>query len=87
MANEGDQAERRVERVVFETDRHLIVGDVTLPSTGYRSRFSDLINREELEFVPLTDVEITSLEDGAVRELPFAALSKRHVRLSYPLAG
>jgi hypothetical protein len=83
---EAEHVERRVERAAFETDRHLIVGDVTLPSTGYKSRFSDLINREELEFVPLTDVEITSLADGTVRELPFVALSKRHIRLSYPVA-
>lgn len=82
---EGDGIERRVERAVFETDRHLIVGDVTLPPAGYQSRFSDSLNRADLEFVPLTNVEITSLADGVVSERPFAVLSKRHVRFSYPL--
>ena len=36
---------RRKERVRFETDRHLVVGDVTLPPEGYQSRFSDAVNR------------------------------------------
>jgi hypothetical protein len=81
---EGDSIERRVERAVFETDRHLVVGDVTLPPAGYQSRFSDSLNRADLEFVPLTNVEITSLADGKVSERPFVVLSKRHVRLSYP---
>ena len=83
--NEGDSIERRVERAAFETDRHMVVGDVTLPPAGYQSRFSDSLNRPELEFVPLTNVEITSLVDGRVSERPFVVLSKRHVRLSYPL--
>ena len=79
------QKDRRVERVLFETDRQRIVGDVTLPPEGYQSRFSDSLNRGDLEFVPLTNVEITSLVDGRVSERPFLVLSKRHIRLSYPL--
>jgi hypothetical protein len=81
-----DHVERRVERAAFETDRQLVVGDVTLPPTGYQSRFSDSINRAELEFVQLTNVEITSLVDGTVSERAFLVLSKRHIRLSYPVA-
>jgi hypothetical protein len=82
---EDDQIERRVERAAFETDRHLLVGDVTLPPEGYQSRFSDSLNRGDVEFVPLTDVEITSLVDGRVSERPFVALSKRHIRFAYPI--
>jgi hypothetical protein len=82
---EGDSIERRVERAAFETDRHMVVGDVTLPPAGYQSRFSDSLNRADLEFVPLTNVEITSLADGKVSERPFVVLSKRHVRLSFPV--
>lgn len=81
----GDHIERRVERAVFETDRHQIIGDVTLPPAGYQSRFSDSLNRGDIEFVPLTNVEIVALSDGKVSERPFIVLSKRHVRLSYPL--
>lgn len=84
MMNEGDHIERRVERAVFETDRQLVVGDVTLPPEGYQARFSDSLNRDGLDFVPLTNVEITSLLDGKVSERPFIVLAKRHIRLSYP---
>jgi hypothetical protein len=75
---------RRVERAVFETDRQLIEGDLTLPPAGYQSRFSDSLNRGEFEFVPLTNATVTSLEDGKVTELPFVVLSKRHIRVAYP---
>jgi hypothetical protein len=82
-----DSAERRVERAVFETDRQLVVGDVTLPLAGYQSRFSDSLNRADLEFVPLTNVEITSLADGEVTERPFIVLAKSHIRIAYPFTG
>lgn len=84
---EGDSVERRVERALFETDRHIVVGDVTLPPAGYQSRFSDSLNRGDLGFVPLTNVEITSLEDGKVIERPFVVLAKQHVRISYPVSN
>jgi len=77
-------ARRRVERAVFETDRQLVEGDLTLPPAGYQSRFSDSLNRGEFEFVPLTNVKVTGLDDGRVSELPFAVLSKRHIRVAYP---
>ena len=75
---------RRVERAVFETDRQLIAGDLTLPPAGYQSRFSDSLNRGEFEFVPLTNVQLTLLADGSKTELPFLLLSKRHIRVAYP---
>ena len=77
--------ERRVERVQFETDRHLIVGNVTLPPEGYQSRFSDSLNRAELEFVSLTNCEVTTLDDGTTRRQDFLMLAKRHIRLAYPV--
>ncbi len=82
--NEGDRIEHRVERAVFETDRQLVVGDVTLPPEGYQSRFSDVLNRRDFDFLPLTNVEITSLIDGKVSERPFMVLSKQQVRIAYP---
>lgn len=75
---------RRVERAVFETDRQLVEGDLTLPPAGYQSRFSDSLNRGEFEFVPLTNAKLTSLDDGKVTELDFVVLSKRHIRVAYP---
>jgi hypothetical protein len=83
--DEGDQIDWRTERAVFETDRQLVVGDVTLPPAGYQSRFSDALNRTDLEFVALTNVEITSLVDGKVSERPFIVLAKGHIRYAYPL--
>jgi hypothetical protein len=76
---------RRRERVVFETDRHLIVGDVTLPPEGYQSRFSDAVNRPEVTFLPLLDVEITPLAGGETKRRDFIVLAKEHVRLAYPV--
>jgi hypothetical protein len=76
---------RRVERAVFETDRQLIEGDLTLPPAGYQSRFSDSLNRGEFEFVPLTNVQLTTLADGKVSQVPFLVLSKRQIRIAYPV--
>lgn len=87
MAKDADQIEGRTERAAFETDRQLVVGDVTLPSAGYQARFSDSLNRTDLEFVPLTSVEITSLIDGKVSERPFIVIAKRHIRYAWPVGS
>jgi len=84
MANQQDQSAKRVERAAFETDRLLVVGDVTLPPEGYQSRFSDALNRTDLEFLALTHCEVTSLADGRTHERDFMMLAKRHIRLAYP---
>ena len=76
---------RRRERVVFETDRHLVVGDLTLPPEGYQSRFSDAVNRPDVAFIPLLDVEITPLAGGQAKRCDFVVLAKQHIRLAYPL--
>jgi len=76
-------AQRRVERAVFETDRHRVVGDVTLPQAGYQRRFSDLLNRTEFEFIPLTNVEVSFHGEHTTITRPFLALNKRHVRVCY----
>ncbi len=87
MFEQQDYSHRRTERAAFETDRLLIVGDVTLPPEGYQSRFSDSLNRAELEFVSLTNCEVTSLTDGTTSHQNFLMLSKRHIRLAYPIDG
>ncbi len=86
MFEQQDYSHRHTERAAFETDRLLIVGDVTLPPEGYQSRFSDSLNRADLEFVSLTNCEVTSLDDGTTRRQEFLMLSKHHVRLAYPIA-
>lgn len=83
---EGQSASpRRRERVVFETDRHLVVGDLTLPPEGYQSRFSDAVNRADVAFIPLLDVEISPLGGGEAIRRGFIVLAKDHIRLAYPL--
>jgi len=76
---------RRRERVVFETDRHLVVGNVTLPPDGYQSRFSDVVNRADVGFIPLLDVEITPLAGGEAVRHAFIVLAKEHIRFAYPM--
>jgi hypothetical protein len=83
MAAESN-IQQRVERAVFETDRQIVVGDVTLAPHGYQSRFSDMLNRQEFAFLSLTNVEITSLIDGTVSERPFLVIAKHQVRVAYP---
>ncbi len=75
----------RRQRVLLETDRHLIVGEMTLPADGYQSRFSDVINRADVAFIPLVDAEITPLAGGEAQRREFVVVSKAHVRLAYPV--
>ena len=70
---------------MFETDRHMVVGNVTLPPEGYQSRFSDAINRGDVAFIPLIDVEIAPLAGGAAKRREFMVLAKHHIRLAYPV--
>ncbi|HEX3173188.1 MAG TPA: hypothetical protein VHQ43_03090 [Solirubrobacterales bacterium] len=76
---------RRRERVVFETNEHVVIGDVTLPPEGYQSRFSDAINREGLDFIPLVDVQISPHGGGEAEHHDFIVLSKAYVRIAYPV--
>jgi hypothetical protein len=83
----GDHIERRVERVRFETDRHIIVGDVTLPPEGYQIRLSDSLNRPDIDFIPLVDAEVMPLQAGAFEPVrhDFLVLHKEHVRIAIPV--
>jgi hypothetical protein len=74
---------RRRERVVFETDRHLVVGDVTLPPEGYQSRFLGAGKPAAVAEKP--QLEITPLTGGESKRLDFVLLAKEHIRLAYPL--
>jgi Family of unknown function (DUF6812) len=74
-------------RVVLEMERHRILGDMTLPVEGYRSRLSDFLNQGDLDFVVLTNVTIIEhLESGGTEatEQEFIAVGARHILLAYP---
>jgi hypothetical protein len=75
----------RRERIVVETDRYRIEGDMTLPREGYRSRLSDHLNRRDLEFFAIEDAQLTAI-DGSGRdwESPVVMLARRHIRLIVP---
>ena len=75
--------ETRVERVVLETDRHRIVGDVTLPAEGFHSRLSDLLNREGVRFIPLIDATMMGRDGEPPQQLPFVAVARDHVQVAY----
>jgi len=77
--------EMRIERVVLETDRHRVVGDLHLPREGYRSRVSDYLNNGDDQFVPLSNVQIHSLNgsSGLVEEHDFLAVARSHVTFAY----
>jgi hypothetical protein len=71
------------ERVVLETSKYRIVGEVTLPVEGYRSRLSDLLNREGLSFIPIVNATISGLDGDEAGYLPFIAVARDHVQLAY----
>lgn len=75
----------RHERVVVETDRYRVEGDITLPQEGYRSRLSDYLNRKDQEFLILINAELNAL-DGSGRDwgTPVLMLARRHIRLVVP---
>jgi hypothetical protein len=77
----------REEQVVLETDRYRIVGSLTLPREGYRSRLSDYVNQRDREFFAVSDATITSLDDTeSSRQASFIMVARRHVTL-VALAG
>lgn len=77
--------ETRTERIVLETPSHTIVGDLTLPREGYRSRLSDFLNRGDVGFIPLVNAQITARGNGSdAINRRFIAVARDHVQLAYP---
>ena len=55
--------ERKRERVIVESARYRIAGEVTLPPEGYKSRLSDHINEAQREFLIVLDAIMTPFDD------------------------
>jgi|SRR5215207_1824332 len=73
-------------RVRLETERHLIVGTLQLPSEGYRSRLTDFLNSHDSDFLPVTDARLfANGKDGAEERHEYLAVSVRHVVLGVEL--
>ncbi len=78
--------DQRDERIVVETARHRITGILRLPRDGYRSRLTDYLNVAERAFLPLTEVEIRTLDGaGEPESRPFLAVSLTHIVFATPV--
>jgi hypothetical protein len=75
--------EIRRERIVVETERYRIVGDITLPAEGFHSRLSDLLNREGVRFIALVNATMTGRDGEPPQERPFVAVARDHVQVAY----
>jgi hypothetical protein len=75
--------EHRHQRVVLETDRLRITGEVVLPAEGIRTRLSDLLNREGLSFIAVVNASITDHNSGKTVERPFVAVAREQVQIAY----
>ncbi len=83
VAREGDPdpggIDRRRERIRIETQRHRIVGFITLAREGYRSRVSDVLNAPERDFITLTEVSVQPLPEGPVELHPHLTIARHHI--------
>ena len=78
-----DAGQHRNQRVVIETVRHRITGEVTLARDGYRSRMSDFLNASERDFVSVTDAVVERVDgSGPSERHPFLAVSRHHIVLA-----
>lgn len=71
--------DHRRERIRIETERHRIVGVLTLARDGYRSRVSDVLNAPERDFLTLTEVSVEPLSGGPVELHEFLTVARRHI--------
>lgn len=77
----------RVQRVIVETERFRVVGDVMLPTEGFRTRLSDVLNRQDTGFIPFVNVELTPVDGGETQSLPFVAVSRTQIQVAFEVEG
>jgi hypothetical protein len=77
--------EARKERIVVETDRYRVEGDIILPPNGYSDQLFNYIKRDDKEFLYLENVELEAL-DGSGRNWSSTVLNleRRHIRSVVP---
>ncbi|HEX4033139.1 MAG TPA: hypothetical protein VHX66_01735 [Solirubrobacteraceae bacterium] len=78
--------DNRHQKVMLETDRHRISGQVTLAREGYRSRISDMLNASERDFIALTNVSVEALDGGEVTNYEFMAVARTKIVFAVPLS-
>lgn len=80
--------DHRNEKVIVETDRYRIEGNLTLPREGYRSRLSDYVNQRDRDFFAFSEATLTPLfGDGEPVQVPFVMVARGHVVLVTPVSG
>ena len=81
----------RALRILVETPRYRIVGNLVLPRDGYRSRLSDFLNSSDRDFISLTEVSMRALDAhghaGAAVEHDFVTVSRQHIVLATTVDG
>jgi hypothetical protein len=78
--------ENRHQKLMLETDRHRIRGQVTLAREGYRSRISDMLNASERDFIALTDVTVEAFDGGEPQKYEFMAVARTKIVFAVPLS-
>lgn len=81
---ENDQ-DGKIQEVTVLTDDYSIQGQIRLAPAGYRSRLSDFLNEEGVDFIPLLNVKITSILGEL--DIPFAEvvlINKTKINLIIP---
>jgi hypothetical protein len=73
----------RTQRVIVETSRFRIIGEVLLPTEGFRTRLSDVLNRQDTGFIPLVNVELSPIEGGESKSLDFLAVARNQIEIAY----
>ncbi|MGI8945181.1 MAG: DUF6812 domain-containing protein [Thermoleophilaceae bacterium] len=76
----------RKEKVVLETDRYRVSGNMTLPSEGHRSRLSDHVNRRDQDFFTIQDARLTPLDGGESWSAEVLMVASAHIHLIVPAA-
>jgi hypothetical protein len=74
------------ERIIIETDRHRVEGDVTLlPHEDFLDALFKYLNRGDQEFLPLTNVEAVAIDGSADNwNAPALNLEIKHIRIVFP---
>lgn len=76
---ESRSMDQRRERVRVQTERHRIMGYMTLARDGYRSRVSDVLNAPERDFLTLTEATVEPADGGPAEFHPFLTVARRHI--------
>lgn len=65
--------------VKIYTNNNLVTGYVHVLSVGYRRRVSDLLNQEGVEFLPVTDARLYSLDGGVPLATEECVILNKHI--------